>query len=105
MLPAMDNTRMFEAGGAAAALALLLYSWKANALPKQIEEEKYQGGESYADAPKVQTGLLADLKAMGGLGKIISNVQVLYELAKNKGKPDNDKKMLVSYYHRHIRPH
>jgi hypothetical protein len=95
MLPTMDNTRMMEAGGAAAALALLLYHWKANALPKRIQEEKYQGGESYADPKKVQTGLLDDLKAMGGLSKIIGNAQTLYELAKNKGKPDDDKKMLM----------
>ena len=106
MLPIMDNTRILEAGGAAAGgLALLLYRWRANLLPKQIQEEKYQGGEPYADPPVVQTGLLTDLKAMGGLRKIISSAQVLFDLAKNKGKPDDDKKMTVSYCHYNSRLH
>ncbi|KAF2150654.1 heme peroxidase [Myriangium duriaei CBS 260.36] len=96
MLEDVDHTKLAAAGATAgAALVGLVYNWTANSVPKRVQEEKYQGSESYADPPKVQTGLLDDLKAMGGLKKIAANVQTLLELAKNKGKPDDDKKMLM----------
>ena len=97
MFATVDNTRMTEAGAlACAALAVLVYNWRANALPKRIQEEKYQGGESYGDPPKTQTGLFADLQSMGSLKKLLASAQTVFDLAKGKGKPVNDKEMVVS---------
>lgn len=96
MLDNIDQTKLAGAGAVGGALLLALtYSRTHNATPKRVQEEKYQGGESYADPPKVQTGILEDLKAMGSLKAIVANAQTLYGLAKNKGKPDDDKKMTV----------
>ena len=91
---------MFNARGpeiralASAALVLIVYKWAANAYPKQIHEEKYQGGESYANPSKIHTGLLADLKAMGCSRNIIASAQTVFDLAKGK-RPVDDKTMLV----------
>ncbi|KAI9690830.1 MAG: hypothetical protein M1822_008449 [Bathelium mastoideum] len=87
---------MAEVGAVAGAtLAFFAYNWRAHSLPKRIEEEKYQGGESYADLPKLQTGLLADLRAIGGFKNIVASAQTLIEVAKGKGKPIDDKNMLM----------
>ena len=95
----MDQTKLAGAGAAAGAVLLgLAYSRSQNAAPKRVEEEKYQGGESYGDPPKVQTGIWEDLKAMGGLKNIVSNASTLIELRQNKGKPDDDKKMMVRWH-------
>ena len=79
----------------AGALAYALYSWNKSKPQKRVAEEKYQGGEAYADSPKVVTGLMNDLKSMGGPKKIFENIGILLELVKEKGLPVDDKKMLV----------
>jgi len=99
MLENLDHTKLAAGAGVVggATLLALAYNWSANATPKRIQEEKFQGGESYADPIKVQTGIWDDLKAMGGLKNIAANAQTLFQLAKNKGKPDDDKKMMVRW--------
>jgi len=62
----------------------------------QPSEDKYQGGESYADPKKVETGVYNDIKILASKGKLISSAQTLYEVSKEKGKPVDDKKMTVS---------
>ncbi|KAF2199499.1 heme peroxidase [Delitschia confertaspora ATCC 74209] len=64
-------------------------------MPKNVKEEKYQGGESYGDPAKVQTGLANDIKILASKGKLISSAQAILELAKDKGKPIDDKKMTM----------
>lgn len=60
-----------------------------------VVEEKYQGGESYGDKKKVETGLWEDIKSMGSLGKIASNLFLVCEVVKEKGKPVDDKELVV----------
>lgn len=93
--PEVKNVQIGAAAGAGA-LALLLYTWRRNTPPKMVEE-KYQGGEAYADPKQIVTGVLDDLKSMGSPKKIIENIRVLLELfvEKKKGLPVNDKDMLV----------
>lgn len=94
--PSVDN-RTAGAGAAAGVgtLAYLLYNRQANSEPKR-EDDKYQGGESYADPPKVETGVLNDMKVLASKGMLISSGHTLREVAKEKGKPVDDKKMTVS---------
>jgi hypothetical protein len=90
------DTRNAQVGAAAGvgALALLLSCWRKNTPPK-VEEEKYQGGEAYADPKKVVTGIIDDLKAMGSPKKIIQNIGTLIEVVKQKDLPVDDRKLLV----------
>lgn len=90
------DAKNIQVGAAAGAgvLALLLYIWRSNTPPK-IVEEKYQGGEAYADPKKVVTGIIDDLKAMGSPKKVIENIGILIELVKEKGVPIDDRKLLV----------
>ena len=93
----MDNAKTMQAGVAAgAAIALGTLAYKRNTTPPKVEEEKYQGAESYGDPPRVMTGLKDDLAAMSAKD-MMKHLGTLLEVAKNKrnGLPDDDKKMLV----------
>ncbi|KAF1969427.1 prostaglandin G/H synthase 2/cyclooxygenase 2, pgh2/cox2 [Bimuria novae-zelandiae CBS 107.79] len=92
-----DMENWARGAGAAASVGTFLYlvNRKRNSKPKDVKEEKYQGGESYADPVKVQTGVFNDLKVLSREGKLISSAQTLYEVAKEKGKPIDDKKMTM----------
>lgn len=85
------------AGAGAIALGALMY--KQSTAPPKVVEEKYQGGESYADPPKVRTGLKEDIASMS-TKEIFENAQTLLEVFKNKKNhlPDDDKKMLVGFF-------
>ena len=73
-----------------------MLAYKRTITPPQVEEEKYQGAESYADPSKVMTGFKEDLQALSTKEKV-QHLQTLLEVAKNKRTqlPDDDKKMLV----------
>ncbi|KAF2265211.1 heme peroxidase [Lojkania enalia] len=73
----------------------MIYRWRANSLPRTVQEEKYQGGEAYADPRKHETGLLQDIKALAKKGKLVSTVQTLIEVKSEEGKPIDDKKMTM----------
>ena len=97
----IEDMKPVEVGVAAGAgLALSLLAYKRHTTPPKVEEEKYQGAESYADPPKIMTGLKEDLKNMS-LKDMMNNLQTLLDVAKNKHYqlPDDDKKLLVSSEH------
>lgn len=101
ILPPLDSTRALELGAAAGAglAAFLAYSWKTNAPwlhpAKPDTREAYQGGESYGDPKVITTGLLDDLKAIG-FKAANSDVRTLLEVFLAKGKPVDDRLMVVS---------
>ena len=93
----VENVKTIQVGVAAGAgIALGLLAYKRNTTPPKIEEEKYQGTESYADPPKVMTGLKEDLASMSA-GDMMKHLKTLLAVAKNKHYqlPDDDKKMIV----------
>ena len=92
-----DKGQQVGAAAGAGLLLYVLYRWRANQLPHVVEEEKYQGGEAYADRKKIETGLLADFKALLSRGKLVSTIQTLLEVRAEKGKPIDDKKMTVCF--------
>lgn len=57
-------------------------------------DDKYQGEESYDDADALTTGILDDLKAIGAKGAR-SDIKTLLEVAMTKGKPIDDRQMIV----------
>ena len=90
------DSKNFQAGATTGigSLALLLPTWRKTA-PSKVEEERYQGGEAYADPKKVVTGIIDDLKSMGSPKKIIENIGILLDLVKENGLPVDDRKLLV----------
>lgn len=66
--------------------------WPKNA--SASADERYQGGEAYADPKTLSTGLLEDMKAIGikaGQG----DIETLLKVGLTKGKPVDDKQMTV----------
>ena len=61
---------------------------------KKPAEDKYEGEESYGDPKALSTGILEDLKAIGVKG-IGGDLQTLLQVALAKGKPVDDKQMVV----------
>lgn len=86
------NVQLAAAAGVASVATLATVSRRAQ---PAVVEEKYLGGESYGDKHKVETGLLTDLRSMGSLGKIASNFALIRKVAKEKGKPVDDKELVV----------
>lgn len=86
------NVQLAAAAGVAAVATLATLSRKSQ---PAVVEEKYQGGESYADKRKVETGLWTDLKSMGSVSKVASNFALVRKVAKEKGKPVDDKELVV----------
>ena len=97
---APDARRNIEFGVAAVAAATvyLLYtyrkqaSWLLHGAP--ASETKYQAGESYAESKEVLTGWVDDLKALG-IDASRRDLHTLLEVALDKGKPLDDKKLTV----------
>ena len=97
---ASDVTRNMEIGVAAVAAATvyLLYtyrkqaSWLLHGAP--ASDTKYQAGESYAESKEVLTGWVDDLKALG-IDASRRELHTLLEVALDKGKPLDDKKLTV----------
>ncbi len=63
--------------------------------PKKAEA-KYQASEVYGDPKKVETGILADIRSLGSLDEAVTSVRTLVELLRQRGKPIDDRKMVVS---------
>lgn len=61
---------------------------------KKPAEDKYNGDEIYGDPKVLSTGIAEDLKAIG-VKKIDGDLQTLLQVALTKGKPIDDKQMLV----------
>ena len=95
VLTGVDNRTAGAGAAAVGTLAYFLYNRQANAAEEKPSDDKYQGGESYADPKKIETGLLDDIKVLASKGKLISSALTLREVAKEKGKPVDDKKMTV----------
>jgi hypothetical protein len=66
-------------------------------LPKKVER-KYQGGEAYGDPKKVETGVLEDLRSLGSLDEAMTSIGTLVELLRQRGKPIDDRKMVVRLF-------
>lgn len=64
-------------------------------LAEEEDDEKYQAGEPYGDPKVLAPSLVDDLKAVGLKGGV-KDLQTLLQAAKTKGKPANDREMLVS---------
>ena len=64
---------------------------------KPEAETKFSGGsDTYGDPKALSTGVIDDLKAIG-LGRLGGDVQTLLEVAFAKGKPVNDRELVVRY--------
>lgn len=61
---------------------------------KKPADDKYDGEESYGDPKALSTGIMEDLKAIGVKG-IGGDLQTLLEVGLAKGKPVDDKQMVV----------
>lgn len=61
---------------------------------KKPTEDKFEGEESYGDPKALSTGIVEDLKAIGVKG-IGGDLQTLLEVVMAKGKPVDDKQMVV----------
>lgn len=64
-------------------------------IAEQEDDENYQAGEPYGDPTAMATGIATDLKSMGLKGRF-KDLRTLFEVAKTKGKPINDRDMTVS---------
>lgn len=70
--------------------------WNRKALAQQEDDEKFQAGEPYGDPDVVSTGLVEDLRTIG-LSTATKDLKTLIETFKAKGKPQNDREMLVRF--------
>lgn len=61
---------------------------------KKPAEDKYNGEEMYGDPKVLSTGIVEDLKAIG-VKKIGGDLQTLLQVALTKGKPVDDKQMVM----------
>ncbi|KAL2006622.1 hypothetical protein VTN00DRAFT_9290 [Thermoascus crustaceus] len=63
-------------------------------LAEEEDDEKYQAGEPYGDPKALAPSLVDDLKAVGLKGGV-KDIQTLLQAAKTKGKPADDREMLM----------
>ncbi|KAJ5758694.1 hypothetical protein N7520_005850 [Penicillium odoratum] len=63
-------------------------------IAEQEDDENYQAGEPYGDPTAMATGIATDLKSMGLKGGF-KDLRTLFEVAKAKGKPINDRDMTM----------
>ncbi|KAJ6007231.1 hypothetical protein N7522_005582 [Penicillium canescens] len=73
------------------------FKWKVfnkKKMAEQEDDENYQAGEPYGDPTAMATGIATDLKSMGLKGGV-KDLRTLFEVAKAKGKPINDRDMTM----------
>lgn len=76
------------------------FKWKVfnrKKIAEQEDDANYQAGEPYGDPTAMATGIATDLKSMGLKGGV-KDLRTLFEVAKTKGKPINDRDMTVSTF-------
>lgn len=71
-------------------------------IAEQEDDENYQAGEPYGDPTAMATGIATDLKSMG-LKSGFKDLRTLFEVAKSKGKPINDRDMTVRPHTRKLK--
>ncbi|KKY15413.1 putative prostaglandin g h synthase 2 cyclooxygenase pgh2 cox2 [Diplodia seriata] len=64
------------------------------ALASQADDEKFQAGEPYGDPDVVSSNLVEDLRTVG-FSAATKDLKTLIEVFKAKGKPQNDREMLM----------
>ncbi|KAL1638781.1 hypothetical protein SLS58_008595 [Diplodia intermedia] len=64
------------------------------ALASQADDEKFQAGEPYGDPDVVSSNLVEDLRTVG-FNAATKDLKTLIEVFKAKGKPQNDREMLM----------
>lgn len=96
-LPKATKAALSSIAGTGEGLWQRLYAriFHAQELAEVEDDVKYQAGESYGDPDVLATGLVKDLSALGLKGKR-NDLRTLIQLVKSKGKPIDDRQMLVS---------
>lgn len=64
-------------------------------IAEEEDDEKFQAGEPYGDPEVVSTNLVQDLRTIG-FATSVKDLKTLITAFKAKGKPQNDREMLVS---------
>lgn len=96
-LPKATRAALSSITGTGEGLWQRLYArtFHAQELAEVEDDVKYQAGEPYRDPDVLATGIVKDLSALGLKGKR-SDLRTLIQLVKAKGKPIDDRQMLVS---------
>ncbi|GLA37646.1 hypothetical protein AnigIFM63309_004597 [Aspergillus niger] len=95
-LPKATRAALSSIVGTGEGLWQRLYArtFHAQELAEVEDDVKYQAGEPYGDPDVLATGLVKDLSALGLKGKK-SDLRTLIQLVKAKGKPIDDRQMLM----------